>query len=423
MSILKVVNRTKQFEDFISKNGTADIFQKIYELEAVLQEGTPKYLDGLGLQILTPAAPRVRIKEKDNHDHEVIMLASNSYLSLTTHPRVIAACKAACDAYGFGMSASPLLAGTSVLHRQLEKLIAEFYEAEDAMIFPCGYSGNVGIIAALCGSGDVVLTDSANHASIFDGCRLSGAEIKVFLHRNIDHLEKILKNLPESQKGRLIVTCGVFSMDGDVAPLDQIVELAERYHARVMIDEAHALGVVGPTGRGTAEKFNCMGKVDIIFGTMSKAPGAIGGYCTGTASLIRYLRYYARPYFFSTSSPAPIVAGVIEVFKLLMQDAAGRDRLWNNIRYMLTDLKRLGFDTGDTESAIIPIMIGDEGKLANLHNDLRHQGVFTNLVTYPAVRRKECRLRVSIMNSLTREEMDRALGIFAELGRKYGVIL
>ena len=422
MSSLKVVNQPKQFEDFISKNGTADIFQKVYELEAVLQESTPRYLDGLGLQILTPSAPRVRIKEKDDHDHEVIMLASNSYLSLTTHPRILAACKAACDAYGFGMGASPLLAGTSALHRQLEKLIAEFYETEDAMIFPCGYSGNVGIIACLCGSGDVVLTDAANHASIFDGCRLSGADIKAFLHRNVDHLDKILKNLPESQKGRLIVTCGVFSMNGDVAPLDQIVDLAQRYNARVMIDEAHALGVVGPTGRGTPEKFNCTDRVDIIYGTLSKAPGAIGGYCAGSASLIRYLRYYARSYFFSTSAPAPIVAGLIEVFKLMLADAAGRDRLWDNIRYMLAGLKRLGFDTGDTESAIIPIMIGDEGKLANLHNDLRHQGVLTNLVTYPAVRRKECRLRVSIMNSLTMEEMDRALGIFAELGRKYDVI-
>ena len=422
MGNLRSVKQPKKFEDFISKNGTADIFQKIIDLEAVLRESTPKYLEGLGLQILTPAAHRVTLKEKDNHEHEVIMLASNSYLSLTTHPRVIAACKAACDQYGFGMGASPLLAGTSVLHRQLERLIAEFYETEDAMIFPCGYSGNIGIIAALCGSGDVVLTDSANHASIFDGCKLSGAEVKVFLHRNLEHLEKTLKHLPDYQKGRLIVTCGVFSMNGDLAPLDQIVELAKRYQARVMIDEAHALGVVGPTGRGTPEKFNCMGQVDIIYGTMSKAPGAIGGYCAGTASLIRYLRYYGRTYFFSTSSPPPIVAGLIEVFKLLMEDAAGRDRLWDNIRYMLAGLKELGFDTGDTESAIIPIIIGDEGKLANFHNDLRHQGVFTNLVTYPAVRRKECRLRVSIMNSLTREEMDKALGIFAELGRKYAVI-
>jgi len=419
----KVVNLPKQFEDFISNNGKADIFQKVYDLEVVLKDSSPRYLDGLGLQILTPAAPSIRIKEKDNHAHEVIMLASNSYLSLTTHPRVIAACKAACDEYGFGMGASPLLAGTTVLHRQLERLIAEFYETDDAMIFPCGYSGNVGIISALCGPGDVVLTDSANHASIFDGCKLSGAKVKVFLHRNLEHLEKILKNLPEDQKGRLIVTCGVFSMNGDLARLDQIVELAKRYNSRVMIDEAHALGVVGPTGRGTPEKYNCADRVDIIYGTLSKAAGAIGGYCAGIASLIRYLRYYARPYFFSTSLPAPIVAGLIEIFKLMMEDAAGRDRLWENIRYMLAGLKRLGFDTGDTDSAIIPIMIRDEGKLANFHNDLRYKGVLTNLVTYPAVRRKECRLRVSIMNSLRQEEMDRALDIFAGLGRKYGVIL
>ena len=309
------------------------------------------------------------------------MLALNSYLSLTTHPRVIAACKAACDKYGFGMGASPLLAGTSVLHRQLEGRIAEFYESEDAMIFPCGYSGNVGTISALCGPGDVVLTDSANHASIFDGCKLSGAEVKVFLHRNLGHLEKTLKSLPEYQKGRLIVTCGVFSMNGDLAPLDQIVELAQRYKARVMIDEAHALGVIGPTGRGARRSFigtATGGHFDAEQSSLAQS----AGYCAGSASLIRYLRYYGRTYFFSTSSPPPIVAGLNEVFKLLMEDAAGRERLWDNIRYMLTGLKRLGFDTGETDSAIIPIMIGDEGKLAIFHNDLRYQGVFTNLVTY-----------------------------------------
>jgi glycine C-acetyltransferase len=320
------------------------------------------------------------------------------------------------------MGAVSLYAGTSVIHRQLEQLIAEFYKAEDAVIFPCGYSGNIGVISALCGPGDVIMNDSANHASLFDGSRLSGAEIKVYLHRNTKHLEKILKRLPDSQKGRLIVTDGVFSMDGDVAPLDEIIDLAKRYHARVMIDEAHALGIIGPTGRGTQEKFGCGGKVDIVCGTLSKAPAAVGGYCAGSASLVRYLRYYARTYFFSTSLPPPVVAGLIEVFRLMMEDSAGREKLLDNVRHMLAGLKALGFNTGDTESAIIPVIVGDEEKLAQFHNDLRRRGVFTNVVTYPAVRRKECRLRVSIMNSLTREEMDRALAVFAELGRKYGII-
>jgi glycine C-acetyltransferase len=411
----------KYFEDFLGRDGTTDIFQKVNDFNAFLKE-KPAQIDGLGLQMLGPASNRVKIRETGNEDREVIMLGSNSYLSLTTHPLVVSASQRACEKYGYGMGAVSLYAGTSDLHRQLESLIAEFYEAEDAIIFPCGYSGNVGVVSALCGKGDVVINDSANHASIFDGCQLSGADIKVYIHRNMKHLEKILQRLPDSQLGRLIITDGVFSMDGDVAPLDEIISLAKQYNARVMIDEAHSLGVIGETGRGAAEKFNCTGEVDITYGTLSKAPAAVGGYCAGSSILIEYLRYYARTYFFSTSLPAPVVAGLIEVFKLLMSDNSGRDKLWNNIRYMLKGLNQLGFNTGNTESAIIPVIVGNEEKLARFHNELRHHGIFTNFVSYPAVRRKECRLRISIMNSLTEKEMDQALSVFTELGRKHGVI-
>ena len=415
-------NEKKYFEDFLTEDGKGDIFQKINEFDRFLKRHSPAQVDGLGLQMLGPAGKKVKIREAGNEDREVIMLGSNSYLSLTTHPEVVAASQRACEKYGFGMGAVSLYAGTSDLHRQLEELIAEFYEAEDAIIFPCGYSGNVGVVSALCGKGDVVINDSANHASIFDGCILSGADIKIYIHRNMKHLEKVLKGLPDSRHGRLIITDGVFSMDGDVAPLDEIIGLAKQYNARVMIDEAHSLGVVGKTGRGTAEKYNCKGDVDITYGTLSKAPAAVGGYCAGSSRLIRYLRYYARTYFFSTSLPAPIVAGLIEVFKLIMSDNCGRDKLWHNIRYMLKGLNRLGFNTGNTESAIIPVIVGNEEKLADFHNDLRHHGVFTNFVSYPAVRRKECRLRISIMNSLTEKEMDQSLSVLAELGRKHNII-
>ncbi|MBU0755885.1 MAG: aminotransferase class I/II-fold pyridoxal phosphate-dependent enzyme [Planctomycetes bacterium] len=412
----------KRFEDFVPKDGSAGLFQKARDLDQCLRERPPRFLEGLGLQVLGPAAPKTTVREADDSDHEVIMLGSNSYLSLTTHPAVVAASKAACDRYGYGMGAVSLYAGTTDLHKALEKRIARFYGTEDAILFPCGYSANVGVISAFCGPGDVVINDAANHASLFDGCLLSGADMRVYLHRNMKHLEKILKKLPDTQKGRLIITDGVFSMDGDLAPLDEISALAEKYHARVMVDDAHGLGVVGPTGRGTPEKFGCIEKTDIINGTLSKAPAAIGGYCTGSAILIRYLRYYARTYFFSTSLPAPVVAGLLEVFGLLESDTAGREQLWRNIRHMLQGLKSLGFNTGDTESAIIPVIIGDENKLALFHNDLRRNGVFTNFVSYPAVRRKECRLRVSIMNTLTRAEMDGALRIFETLGKKHGIL-
>lgn len=422
MDMPDVGRKLRHFEDFIPKDGTADIFGKVNELDAYLKTDVPGYLDGLGLQIMGPVARRVDVREHDGASHEVIMMGSNSYLSLTSHPRVVAACKEACDRYGYGMGAVSLYAGISPLHRRLEELIAEFYGTEDAIIFPCGYSGNVGVISALCGRGDVVINDAANHASIFDGCLLSGADVRVYLHRSMKHLEKVLRKIPESQKGRLIVTDGVFSMDGDVAPLDEIVGLAQRYQARVMIDEAHGVGVLGPTGRGTAEKFGCMDRIDIIYGTLSKAPAGIGGYCAGAAALVRYLRYYARTYFFSTSIPTPVVAGLIEVFRLMMEDAAGRRQLLENVQYMLGGLRALGFNTGSTESAIIPVIVGDEEKLAGFHNALRLRGVFTNVVTYPAVRRKECRLRVSIMSSLTGEDMDRALAVFGEQGRAFGII-
>ena len=415
-------DQVQHFEDFATKKGGDELFKKIADLDVFMRKDAPSYLDGLGLQMLTAVKHSVKIREKNGLEHEVIMMGSNSYLSLNTHPRVMAASLAACEEYGYGMGSVPLLAGTSHLHRELEKRIATFYGTEDAILFPCGYSGNVGIIAALCGPGDVVINDSANHASIFDGCKLSGAEIKVFLHRNIRHLEKILKGLPDSQKGRLIITDGVFSMDGDVAPLDEIVTLAQRYGARIMIDEAHAVGVIGETGRGTPEKFACQDQIDVIYGTLSKTPASIGGYCAGSAQLIQYLRYYARSYCFSSSIPAPTIAGLIEAFKLMQEDAAGRAALWENVHYMKAGLQKLGFDTSQTASAIIPVIIGNETTLGAMNNELRLKGVFTSVVTYPAVRRKECRLRVSLMSTHTREELDRALGIFKELGQKYGVI-
>jgi glycine C-acetyltransferase len=410
------------FEDFLPCDGNSELFAKADALGEFLATHRLDYVQGLGLEVVGPIGRRTVIREPEGNSHEVIMLGSNSYLALTTHPRVVEAAMKACEKYGYGMGAVSLYSGTTDLHRELERLIAEFYGTDDAILIPCGYSANVGIISSLCGPGDVIIADAYNHASIFDGCRLSGAELKVYLHGNMKHLEKILRGLPDSSKGRLIVTDGVFSMDGDLAPLDEIVELAARYGARVMVDDAHGIGVIGPTGRGTAEAFGCMEKIDVNLGTLSKTPGAVGGYCAGSANMVQYLRYYTRTYFFSTSLPPPVVAGLIEVFKLLKEDRAGRADLWRNVRYMLDGLQSMGFDTGKTESAIIPIMIGDEDKMGRMNNDLRRNGVYTNVVTYPAVRRKECRLRLCVMNTLTKEDMDEALRVFGDLGRKYGVI-
>lgn len=417
-----VETKPRQFEDFLPSGDGAELFAKVDALAEFLDTTKINYIEGLGLEVMGLIGPRTLIREPDGESHRVIMLGSNSYLSLTTHPRVVAAAKEACEEYGYGMGAVALYSGTTDLHRELERRIAEFYGTEDAIIIPSGYSANVGVISCLCGPGDVVICDAYDHASIFDGCKLSGADVKVYLHRNMKHLERILRSLPDTQAGRLIVTDGVFSMDGDIAPLDEIVDLASRYGARVMVDDAHGIGVVGPTGRGSAEVYGCMDRIDINLGTLSKTPGAVGGYCAGSARLIQYLRFYTRTYFFSTSLPPPVIAGLIEVFKLLAEDAAGRDALWRNVRYMRDGLDALGFDTGETRSAIIPIMVGDEDKLGRFNNDLRRRGVYTNVVTYPAVRRKECRLRLCVMNSLAQCDMDQALSVLGELGRKYEII-
>ncbi|HVN98228.1 MAG TPA: aminotransferase class I/II-fold pyridoxal phosphate-dependent enzyme [Syntrophorhabdaceae bacterium] len=412
----------KHFEDFTACRNQ-DIFQKANDFCIESEnENLKPYVDALMVHTLSGARSRSLLEERDGNVHEVIMLGSNSYFTLTSHPDVVAAVKSACDQYGYGAGAVSLYAGMSDLHLKLERQIAEFHNTEDAILFSCGYATNVGVISALCGLGDVIINDAFNHASIFDGCRLSGADTQVYLHRNMRHLEKVLRRIPHSKKGRLIITDGVFSMDGDLAPLNEIVDLASKYSARVMVDDAHGLGVVGPTGRGTAEAYDVVDKIDLHVGMLSKTPGAIGGYCAGTKALVRYLRFYARTYFFSTSLPAPVVAGLIEVFRLLLEDKTDRKQLWTNVNRLREGLMRSGFNTGNSQSAIIPVIIGDETKVINFCNDLRVNGVYTNIVTYPAVRRKQCRLRLCVMSTLTERQIEQVLELFSTLGKKHGVI-
>lgn len=274
----------------------------------------------------------------------------------------------------------------------------------------------------MCGKNDVIINDAANHASIFEGCVLSGAEIKVYPHRDMKGLERILSRIPAEKTGRLIITDGVFSMDGDMAPLDEIVKLAEKYNARVMVDDAHGVGIVGPTGRGTAEYFNVMDKIDLHVGMLSKGPGGLGGYCAASKKVIQYLRLYARSYFFSTALPASVAGGLNEVFKLLETDNAGRTKLWENTEYLKSKLLEKGFDIGHSQSAVVPVMVYSEPILFEMYDKLRKRGVYVNIVTYPAVRRKECRLRLCTMKELSFEQIDKAVEIIAELGKEYGLI-
>lgn len=411
-----------KFEDFLFTREGEDLFEKTRGLDKVLASGAMTGSEGLGVQILEKTGPYVQIKEKSGCEHKVIMLGSNSYLNLTTNKKVCDAAIKAIEKYGYGMGAVSVYAGICDIHKELEKRIANFYNTEDAVLFPSGYGTNIGVISALCSKGDIIINDSANHASIFDGSKLSGADIRVYPHNNIEALEHILKKCEKKNRAKLIITDGVFSMYGDIARLDKICELAEKYNAKVMVDDAHGLGIVGATGRGSAQVYNIGDKIDLHVGMLSKTAGALGGYCATTRKIAQYLRHYARSFFFSTALPAPVAAGLNEVFKLLEHDRAGRKELWENINYLKSKLEKLGFNTGNSQSGIIPIIIGDEAILFKMYQDLRLSGVYTNIVTYPAVRRKECRIRICVMKDLTRDMMDSAVEIIEKTGRKYGVI-
>lgn len=411
-----------KFENFVDTLENEDLFDKTSRLDEVLSSGILTGNEALGMVTMDKVKPELDIREKDGNIRHVIMLGSNSYLNLSTHPQVMEGARKALEEFGYGMGAVSNYAGITDIHKELEKRIAKFYGAEDAIVFPSGYGANVGIVSALCGKNDVIINDAANHASIFDGCVLSGAEIKVYPHRDMKGLERILSRIPAEKTGRLIITDGVFSMDGDMAPLYEIVKLAEKYNARVMVDDAHGVGIVGPTGRGTAEYFNVMDKIDLHVGMLSKGPGGLGGYCAASKKVIQYLRLYARSYFFSTALPASVAGGLNEVFKLLETDNAGRTKLWENTEYLKSKLLEKGFDIGHSQSAVVPVMVYSEPILFEMYDKLRKRGVYVNIVTYPAVRRKECRLRLCTMKELSFEQIDKAVEIIAELGREYGLI-
>ena len=410
------------FETYLDPDGNEDIMRKAQGLYKHLHEEPPPYFDGLGMVLLEAVKPLTRVRKKDGSEQEMIMLGSNSFLGINTRLEIIQAVKEAYGKYGYGAGSPPLYSGQTQLHAELEERLAAFLGTEKALIFPSGYSGNLGVISGLCRKNDVVICDSSNHASIFDGVTLSGAKLKCYLHRNMRHLEKILKSLPDSQAGRLIISDGVFSMEGSLAPVDEICELGRRYGAKVMIDDAHGFFVVGSNGGGTASVFDCIDKVDIHYGTFSKALGAIGGFCAGSAAMVEYLKYYARAYFFSSALPASIAAGVLATIKLLEAEPGIIGNLHANMRFFKASLDALGFNTMNSRSAIIPVLVGDTEILGSLQNDLFAAGIFSNIGTTPAVSSKSCRLRLNVMATHTRGQLQQAVDCLEKLGKKYGII-
>ena len=422
MSTLEIETRNIKFENFVHTLENEDLFGKTRRVDEILQSGVLTGSEALGMVSLNRLSSVVKLREKNGYKHDVIMLGSNSYLNIQNNPKVLKASKKALERFGMGMGAVSNYAGISDLHRVLEEKIAKFYGTEDAIVFPSGYGTNIGVISALCNSEDIIINDSANHASIFDGCQLSGAQIKIYPHRNMRYLEKILSKIPDNVTGRLIITDGVFSMDGDIAPLNEIVELAKKYNCKIMVDDAHGIGIVGKTGRGSSEFWNVREKIDLNVGMLSKASGGLGGYCAAKREIVQYLRLYARTYFFSTAISAPVAGGLIEVFNLFERDKAGREELMKKTAYLKDKLQKAGFNIGNSQSAIIPVMIYDESKLFRLYQELRAEGVYVNIVTYPAVRRKECRLRLCVMKDIDYKELNRAANLIIKKGKQYAII-
>ncbi len=338
-----------------------------------------------------------------------LSFCSNNYLDLANNQLVISAVKEAVENYGWGAGASRLVSGNMTLHETLEKEISRFKEKESAIIFPTGYMANIGAISSLVSRGDLVICDKLNHASIIDGCRLSGADFKVYAHCNIKKLENILKKSSKYSR-KLIVTDSVFSMDGDLAPLPDIVNIASEYKAIVMVDEAHGTGVFGKEGRGVVEHFNLNKEVEIVMGTFSKAIGSLGGYICGDEDLINFLRNKARSFMYTTALPPAVCAASIAGLKLIQENPSIRESLWENIRYLKNKLGRLNYNVIKSESPIIPILIGDADKAVGISKVLYEKGILIPAIRPPTVPVNSSRLRMTVMSTHTREDLDRLLG-------------
>ncbi|NLP49384.1 glycine C-acetyltransferase [Bacillus sp. RO1] len=352
---------------------------------------------------------------------EVIQLSSNNYLGLTTHPRLVKAALEATEKYGAGTGSVRTIAGTFTMHEQLEEKLAKFKHTEASLVFQSGFTTNQGVLSAILSPEDVVISDALNHASIIDGIRLTKAARKVYKHVDMEDLERALKESSEYRK-RLIVTDGVFSMDGNIAPLDKIVELAEKYDALVMVDDAHASGVLGENGRGTVNHFGLDGRVHIQVGTLSKAVGVLGGYVASSRSLIDYLIHKGRPFLFSTSHPPAVTAACDEAIQVLLEEPELIEKLWDNAKFFKDGLVKLGFNTGESQTPVTPVIVGDEALSHKFSDKLLEYGVFAQGIAFPTVAKGLARVRTIVTAQHSKEELQEALDIFEKAGKELGII-
>jgi glycine C-acetyltransferase len=375
--------------------------------------------DGLLLHPRTLEGPQGARARYDGRD--VINLASNNYLGLANHPRLDDAASQAALEFGAGSGAVRTIAGQMTMHRELESRFAAFKHADAALMFQSGFTSNAGTVAAILGKDDVIVSDRLNHASIIDGARLSRAAIAVFEHRDADHADRLLAETARPGRRQLLITDGVFSMDGDIAPLPELVEVAERRGAIMMVDDAHASGVLGAGGAGTVDHFGLHGRVDIQVGTLSKAIGVLGGFIAGPPHLIEWLQNRGRPYLFSTSAPPSVVAACIAALDVIAEEPERLARLWSNTELFKAGLHALGYDTGASETPITPVITGDEARTQAFAVRLFESGVFCPAIVFPTVGKGLARVRTIVTADHTAEDLQQALEVFGRVGSELGL--
>jgi glycine C-acetyltransferase len=386
------------------------ITEKLNELK---DQGVYRKLTVLG----SASGPRCIINGK-----KVINLSSNNYLGFANHPRLKNAAIKAIEEWGVGAGAVRTIIGNMSIHEQLEEKLAKFKHVEAVLTFQSGFTANAGCIPAVTEAGDVIITDELNHASIIDGCRLSKADVVRFKHSDMQDLERVILEVKDKYKTKMIITDGVFSMDGDIAKLPEIVELAEKYGCITYVDDAHSSGVLGSNGQGSAHHFGLSDRVDIQIGTLSKAIGVVGGYVAGRRNLIEWLNHRGRPFLFSTALPPAVVMACMEAVDILSESTELTDKLWDNAKYLKAGLDKLGFNTGNSETPITPVIAGEAKTAIELSRRLFEEGVFAQSIVFPTVARDAARVRTIVTAAHTKEDLDEAIATFAKVGKELGLI-
>ncbi|MCY4046051.1 MAG: aminotransferase class I/II-fold pyridoxal phosphate-dependent enzyme [Cellvibrionales bacterium] len=412
----------RTMQDFVNIEHP-DLFYKTREFKNFYQKKKANNLYWYGMPLESACKNRATIyDEVAGKSREFLMFGSNSYLGLSAHPKVIDAIADAAKSYGATNTGCRIIAGSNVLHLELERKLAELKGREAAIVYPSGYSANLGAISALAGRNDLVFTDAINHMSILDGCKLSGAKRKIYNH-SMASLETTLAKSADHKGGKLIVTDGVFSMHGDIVDLPRLVQLAKQYDAKVLVDDAHSTGVLGKTGSGTTEHFNMKGEVDLELGTMSKALSGMGGFVCGDGDVVEYLRFYSNSYVFAATIPAPCAAGIIASIDIMRDEPERLKGLWDNIHYFRAKLLKLGFDLEKSESAIIPIVVGDDQLTLTFGRAVRARGMYCQTVVFPGVAVGDARLRISVTCEHTIDDLDQAVEILVDSAQEVGVIV